>query len=153
MGWMQRVRPGRERHFRLYLVLSLALVGMAWLLSALPPQQSGAQSGWLQGMLERVLGTPVSEALLRKLAHFTEYALIGFFACLALQQLRWRPVHLPLLLMLCLMAALVDESIQLLSGRGPAILDVWIDGAGALCGMGLALGIAAIFSRRSPKAQ
>ena len=138
------LRPGRARRFRVYLGLALLMTLLAWLFSALPPGPSSEQSGWLRDLLERMLGIQVPELLLRKAAHFTEYALIGLFAGLALSQLHYRALHVPLLLMICLMIALIDESIQLFSGRGPAIVDVWIDGAGALCGMALALGLAVL---------
>ncbi|MBO7633021.1 MAG: VanZ family protein, partial [Lachnospiraceae bacterium] len=31
--------------------------------------------------------------------------------------------------------ALVDETIQLFSGRGPMVQDVWLDSAGCFCGV------------------
>lgn len=133
------VLPGRGRRFRVYAGLAALVLLLAWLSSALPPAASGAQSGWLKGLLEKLFGRPVDELLLRKLAHFTEYLFIGFFAGMALRQLRRSQGDWLLLFMFCLVAALIDESIQLFSGRGPAILDVWIDGAGAAVGMVLAL--------------
>ena len=45
---------------------------------------------------------------------------------------------------LCLFAALVDETIQIFSGRGSQIPDVWLDGAGALSGLALSLGLSSL---------
>ena len=77
--------------------------------------------------------------LVRKAAHFTEYAVLGFF--MGLQWVRrdgrsrfWLPEGL------CLAAACVDEGIQLfVSGRAGQLRDVCIDLCGATLGVLVAL--------------
>lgn len=131
--------PGRQRRLLVYLLLALLTTLFAWGFSALPPSDSSGQSGWLKGLVDALLGTDISETLLRKLAHVTEYALIGIFASLTLLQTRLKTPWAFVLWLLCLFIALVDETIQIFSGRGPAIVDVWIDGAGAALGMSVVL--------------
>lgn len=131
--------PGRQRRLLVYLLLALLTILLAWGFSALPPVDSSAQSGWLKGMVDSLLGTDISETLLRKLAHFAEYALLGNFLALALLQTRFRKPWALVLWLLCLFIALVDETIQIFSGRGPDIVDVWIDGLGAALGMAMVL--------------
>jgi VanZ family protein len=142
-----KLLPGRKRQLIIYTALALATILLVWAFSLLPPDASGAQSGWLKAFLERLTGWKWSEHRLRKLAHFAEYALLGFFSALALAQTRWRLRHAAILWVLCLPVALLDETIQIFSGRGPSILDVWIDGAGALAGCIAVLGTSALRRR------
>ena len=86
---------------------------------------------------ERLLHTELSEFLLRKAAHFSEDGLLGveFSLLLGLQydkngknlQHGRNLLDFPLIGMLC---AVTDETIQIFSGRGSLVSDVWIDTAG-----------------------
>ena len=136
-NWVIRQMPERKRRHRFYLWLALAfaVAVLAWAFSALPPSASSEQSGWLRGLVESILGVTVSELLIRKLAHFTEYLLMGLFAGAALRKLGFRPGRALIALALMLLAALIDETIQVFSGRGPSVVDVWIDLAGAAVGL------------------
>lgn len=72
----------------------------------------------------------------RKLAHFTIYALLGFLVSLALcnYPLRYQKIFL-YSLGICAAYAITDEIHQIfVPGRGPGVLDVLIDSAGACCG-------------------
>lgn len=72
----------------------------------------------------------------RKLAHFAIYALLGFLVSLALcnYPLRYRKIFL-YSLGICAVYAITDEVHQIfVPGRGPGVLDVLIDSAGAFCG-------------------
>ena len=85
----------------------------------------------------QLLHTEISEFLLRKAAHFSEYGLLGveFSLLLGLQhdkngknlQCGRNLLDFPLIGMLC---AVTDETIQIFSGRGSLVSDVWIDTAG-----------------------
>lgn len=91
----------------------------------------------LKNVLEQLLHTEISEFLLRKAAHFSEYGLLGveFSLLLGLQhdkngknlQCGRNLLDFPLIGMLC---AVTDETIQIFSGRGSLVSDVWIDAAG-----------------------
>lgn len=73
---------------------------------------------------------------IRKLAHFSIYALLGFFVALALlnYSLRLRQI-LFYSLTICTLYAVTDEVHQIfVPDRGPGILDVLVDAAGALFG-------------------
>jgi VanZ family protein len=135
--WAEKRLPeGRKRRrFYLFCALALLVAMMAWLMSALPPDASQAQSGWLRGFLQRLFGAEVNELLLRKLAHFSEYLLLGLFLGLSICQLGWQARYAFLALSLALLAAVADETIQVFSSRGPSLIDVWIDLAGAATGL------------------
>ena len=117
------------------LVLNLVFI---WGNSLLPGSVSGAISHWLRDLLALLFpGGPTEpdsgHGLLRKLAHFTEFACLGaLFAWL------FGMLHKPFLLALpCgFAAASVDETIQrFVPDRGPSFVDVLIDTSGALLGI------------------
>ena len=98
-------------------------------------------SGSLRAWLEQLLHMPVDEFLLRKAAHFSEYALLGAELSLLLNLLldrNGRPLARGRRLLdfpaLGFFAAAIDETIQIFSGRGSSLLDVWLDTAGCLTG-------------------
>lgn len=91
--------------------------------------------------------------LVRKLAHFCEYALLGVIMAFA-------PVFLPSrkgvsrIAALCfgVPVSLVDEGIQrFVPGRGPSLTDALIDCAGYLCGLLLVFLILYLISRKGEK--
>lgn len=118
----------------IFIALTLAFI---WSNSMQSRAVSGGMSGSLKTWLEQLLHTEISEFLLRKAAHFSEYGLLGveFSLLLGLQhdkngknfQYGRNLLDFPLIGMLC---AVTDETIQIFSGRGSLVSDVWIDTAG-----------------------
>lgn len=116
------------------IALTLAFI---WSNSMQSRAVSGGMSGSLKTWLEQLLHTEISEFLLRKAAHFSEYGLLGveFSLLLGLQhdkngknfQHGRNLLDFPLIGMLC---AVTDETIQIFSGRSSLVSDVWIDTAG-----------------------
>lgn len=84
---------------------------------------------------------PLSEHLVRKLAHFCEFTLEGFLLMLCLRVYTNRFVrHVSWPLLGGMTTALMDETIQLWSpGRSSQVRDVWIDMAGVVFGIFVAL--------------
>lgn len=84
---------------------------------------------------------PLSEHVIRKLAHFCEYMLEGFLLMLCLRVYTRRFVrHVSWPLLGGMATALTDETIQLyVPNRGSSVLDVWIDMAGVTAGLFVAL--------------
>ena len=132
----------KRRHLcAVLLAVNLAVI---WGNSLLPGSDSGAMSGGIMEVIRSMLGISESAAdllhhLVRKLAHFTEFACLGAL-------LGWRcgmkkerhMLAYPALLGLA--AAVVDESIQLFTpDRGPSLVDVWIDESGAITGLMMVL--------------
>jgi VanZ family protein len=100
-------------------------------------EESLAQSGLILNVLEALglskarLSQPEFIFLVRKLAHFIEYSILGFLIS---------RVHLPFLwtAVLILGYAVSDEIHQIfVPGRGFAFMDMGIDFLGGLTGMGL----------------
>ena len=125
---------------RMRLCVALLCVNLAfiWGNSMLPGEVSAAFSQWVKELLARIFagGTPGvgGHGLLRKLAHFTEFASLGLLVSWLVGMLRGRRSLLPLLPGMAV--ACVDESIQLLvPGRAGRLTDVLIDTGGVLVGM------------------
>lgn len=135
---------GSHRPLTVLIILTLALI---WGHSLLGREASSEESGFVMELLEPVLEMVVGEGnvtefLVRKLAHFTEFFVLGlemltFFA--------YRKPLFPQAFLLALthgfFAAFLDETIQIFSGRGPMIQDVWLDVSGFAVGASLMLGI------------
>ena len=104
----------------------------------MPISDSAAESGhvteWLTPLLEVFVGRGnVTDHLVRKLAHFTEFAALGFqILLLRRNRTRMDTAHS---VEYGFFAAFLDESIQLLSARGAQIGDVWLDTAGVVFGV------------------
>ena len=130
---------------RLWVCMTLICLNIAfiWGNSLLTAEYSRGFSMWVKGLLSWLL--PVGEEagrdeghhLLRKLAHFTEFACLGVLLSWLVRMLRnakWERICLPL--MAGAGVACVDEIIQIfVPGRGPGIKDVGIDTLGVLTGI------------------
>lgn len=126
-----------KRKFWIFLVLDAAWLALIWTRSLQPAAESRAESGSLLVLVQQLLPF-MTMHLLRKLAHFTEFAVLG--ALLSLTVLQTRRKNAALALLLALAAAVCDESIQLfIPGRSGQVSDLWIDFSGA------ALAAAAVF--------
>lgn len=127
---------------RVLLVLLCLCLVFIWGNSCLSvPQSQGLSNGvlsWLCKLLGLEAGeeaAPSGSHLIRKLAHFSEFACLGLLFS-ALCGASWkldRQCFLALLLF-GLSAALIDETIQCFTGRGSMVSDVWLDLAGYLVG-------------------
>lgn len=104
--------------------------------------RSAAVTQWLNHVLAHVgVGWRFSEHLVRKLAHFCEYALLGFWLMLALRVYTMRVLsHVSWPLLFGLLAGVLDEALQMsVDGRGSSVRDVLIDFSGVVCGLLVAL--------------
>lgn len=95
-----------------------------------------------------LLGLPhLTHFYIRKLAHFAEYAIEGFFLMLSLRVYTSRFIrHISWPALIGLLTALTDETLQkYMAGRTSQVTDVWIDSLGLCAGMGLALLLLLLF--------
>lgn len=107
--------------------------------------QSSMRSQELMALLNELLGKvhlgPLSEHTIRKLAHFAEFTMEGFLLMLCLRVYTAHFVrHMSWPLLGGMTTALTDETIQrFIPNRTSAVTDVWIDMAGVVCGLFVAL--------------
>ena len=116
------------------VLFTLALAGCIWFIfsnSMAVADVSSVSSGRVLQLLQAVLrrlGHPalaqrLTMHIVRKMAHFCEYTLEGF-----------------LLMLGGVLTAMADETIQIYSpGRSSQVTDVWLDSAGVLAGILIAL--------------
>lgn len=109
--------------------------------AALSSARSQAIMARINAILGRVNLGPLSEHTVRKLAHFAEFTLEGFWLMLCLRVYTARFVrHISWPLLGGMTTALIDETIQrFIPGRSSQVTDVWIDMAGVVCGALVAL--------------
>ena len=136
----------------LSLFLVIAVMVIIYCFSAQTGAESGAMSGritrWVLNLVvpgfgdfsqekQEAIRSAVSFAV-RKLAHFSEYALLGFSLMLHIAQIEKKiTVRLPWLWSWCVgtLYAATDEFHQgFVAGRGPSVRDVMIDSSGVIAG-------------------
>lgn len=146
----------------LCILLLCANVAFIWGNSVLPAEISEQVSGQAMEIYEQILMNPLFETisvavidlannyldtsipnqdvgmhLLRKMAHFTEFLLLGADLCWLFLILDQKGIHkLTMPLLFGTLTACIDETIQLYSqGRSSSLVDVWIDVAGLTVGI------------------
>ena len=131
------MRVNKDKFFMaskiILIILMLGTLAFIFVNSALPPEVSEEESAAVGGFIASLLpeGTKLYDFVteyIRKIAHFTEYGLLGIEVCVYIflfAKRRGRAVLTAL--PIPLFVGFTDETIQILSGRGPAISDVWID--------------------------
>ena len=111
--------------------------------------QSSARSQAVMQLVNSALAKvhlgPLSEHLIRKLAHFSEFALEGFLLMLCIRVYTKHFVrHMSWPLLGGMTTALMDETIQLHSlNRTSSVVDVWIDMSGVVAGLLIVRGVTA----------
>ena len=131
-----------DRRKRIWLCLLLLNLAFIWGNSLLPGEVSGQLSRMVKDFVFRLLRLPAGEdegghGLLRKLAHFSEFAALGALLCWRAGMAKQKGLHLAALPLLGgMLVACVDETIQtLVPNRGPSVIDVWIDTFGVAVGI------------------
>ena len=130
--------PKHQRIIRkaiLIILLLSVLLTVAFIFSnsLKSPEESTEDSDLVGDILSSIIPpeTELGEFILeylRKIAHFSEYGLLGILIALIISLYLKRPWRFALIsLPSCVTLAVIDESLQYISGRGPEISDVWID--------------------------
>lgn len=153
----------RRRHTAVTVLLALLILAnlsLIFFFSAESGEESGDRSAGVTDLIlgivcpdfdslpqaeQQLMETRVHHAV-RKIAHFLEYALLGFLtACLTVYLHRlftrirsWQTWVIPAAF--CLLYAISDEIHQIFSGRGPRVTDVLIDFSGVVFGVCVAHG-------------
>lgn len=141
----QRNMRGRTKLNQALIVLDclllLATLAFIWSNSMQSVETSQDQSrtilNVIKPLLETIVGRDnVTDHLVRKLAHFIEFSALGIGSAMFLvlcKRVRLQPI------MNCLFAglvvAIIDETVQIVSGRGSQVQDVLLDFAGVIFGL------------------
>ena len=137
---------------RLCITLIACNVIFIWGNSLMPAEISKAFSSFVRDLLSVLFGgigggeADFGEGILRKIAHFLEFACLGSLLCWLFSMLDKRRV---LALACGFAAACVDETIQrFVPGRGPRFTDVLLDSAGVACGIAVLLLCVTIYQKK-----
>ena len=103
--------------------------------SLLPPETSQAESDAVGEIIEEIIPpeTPPGDYVqknIRSIAHFFEFAVLGFEVALYVMLFERRALWIVLGFLASPTVALLDETLQKISDRAPEISDVWTDVAG-----------------------
>ncbi len=143
------------RFTAIIFVLTALMLLFCWVHSCFPASVSSQESNsfyrvfyWFFGLFG--VGQIVTQHIVRKLAHFSEFAAVGglLLSCAYCFDRRRPQRYAVQVLFAGLSAALIDETIQLfIEGRAGMIADVWIDFAGVVTGALLLLAFYAVYRR------
>ena len=117
-------------------LLSLLTVIFIFSNSMLSPDKSAETSGRLADIIAAIFPpeTPIGAFLvnnLRKIAHFVEFAFLGTtVSALVALFAKNKKTMIPISAVFGFFVAFFDETLQIFSGRGPMIADVWLDVSG-----------------------
>ena len=118
---------------------------LIWGQSLLNVENSQAESDAVRGFLSRLLGSGFVGSFfyryIRKVAHFTEYAVLGTEWSGLRRRLPSRPWWPALT---GPVTAMCDEALQAITDRAPRLTDVLLDSAGFVCGWLLLIAVAAL---------
>ena len=139
--------------FTIGLIACIAFIfSNSMAVAAVSSGSSGRVLAWMRIILRR-LGHPaladrLTMHIVRKLAHFCEYMLEGFLLMLCMRVYSRHPFkHISVPMLGGVLTALTDETIQLFSeGRSSQVTDVWLDSAGVLAGILVAVVFMALCS-------
>ncbi len=146
-----------SKRFRaVVFTLTALMILFAWVHSCIPADLSSMESKGVFQIVYNFLhlfgaGVELTETIIRKLAHFTEFTAIGglLLSCAYCFD-RVRPYRFTVSVMFAgLTAALIDETIQLfVEGRAGMIADVWIDFGGVIFGSLVMLAFYTLYRKR-----
>lgn len=127
--------------------------------SLTPAELSSAESGFVMRLVHQAIGAAglsapwLTEHVIRKCAHFSEYTLLGILLFQSMRNLDCsaafrRQLHMLLIFFI----PFVDETLQLFTeGRSGQISDVWLDMSGAVTGTILYACIGFLISGKAEK--
>lgn len=139
-----------KKKFWIFFALSALWVCFIFARSVKPAGVSSAESGNILALM-RLVFPGITMHIVRKLAHFTEFAILGTLICLT--QLQTRRSNPPVSLFAGLLCALSDETIQLfISGRSSQVQDVWIDFSGFAAATAVIYTICRLRGKKRPAA-
>ena len=124
---------------KLSVILVIIWMIVIFMFSSYNGNISGMQSDGIVAMLAKIIhytgDIDILRVIVRKMAHFTEYLILGI---LVINACKYNSVKdmIKLSILICILYACTDEIHQLfIQGRGGRIFDVLIDTLGSLTGI------------------
>lgn len=119
------------------IILTLCVVAFIFMHSLTPATLSAEESGAVTDWLSKLLPFQLTDHIVRKLAHFTEYSVLGFLTSFTVYSFFKKPTGgIFIKLFFTIFTAVIDETIQLnISGRSGQVTDVLLDFSGSVTGI------------------
>ena len=131
-----------QKRMTLCICLLIVCLAFIWGNSLTNGEDSGNLSGGIMAWINAFLRLDAAGAdklhwLIRKGAHFTEFACLGLLLTWLFGMMGEKKGHLFCMpLLFGMMAACADETIQVFTpDRGPSPIDIWIDTCGVAAGI------------------
>ena len=131
-----------QKRMTLCICLLIVCLAFIWGNSLTSGEDSGNLSGGIMAWINTFLRLDAAGAdklhwLIRKGAHFTEFACLGLLLTWLFGMMGEKKGHLFCMpLLFGMMAACMDETIQVFTpDRGPSPIDIWIDTCGVAAGI------------------
>ncbi len=137
----------KKIYFGISLIIVIALLILIFYLSHESGEDSTQTSGWFTSLLNFLLPFPVSESVVRTLAHFSEFACLSFFVnnLFVAKKEKLCPV---IACTLSFIYAVTDEIHQIfVPGRACQFQDMMVDLAGIISGMAVYVVIYALVKK------
>ncbi len=139
-----------------FVVLTIAWLAFIWINSSMDGNESSALSGGLLGLINDIImragiKQELSETIIRKTAHFTEYAVLAVLLVTDFRQFKVNMKNYGFMVLFAgLLVAAVDETIQLFPvGRVSSVVDVWIDFGGVCAGFLISMAVCRIIKKNN----
>ena len=119
------------------IILTLCVVAFIFMHSLTPATLSAEESGAVTDWLTKLIPFHLTDHIVRKLAHFTEYSVLGFLTSFTVYSFFKKPTGgIFIKMFVTLFTAVIDETIQLhVPGRSGQVTDVLLDFSGAVTGI------------------
>ncbi len=116
----------------LVILLIISTIAFIFIQSMLPPEKSSEQSNAVGEIIEEIIPPETTvggyvQTHIRKIAHLVEFAALGAEVALFVILFLKKRIFLFSSFAFGILIALIDETIQIFSKRGPGITDVWLD--------------------------
>ncbi len=126
---------GRKIYIALSAISLVAVLITIFVLSAQNGEESSSTSGFFTQLIESIFGQSASESIIRTLAHFCEFAGLGFLVCNFLFALKDKLKPILSILLSCIYA-LSDEIHQyFVPDRACQLSDLAVDSCGVVLGV------------------
>ncbi len=143
---------------KLLLTASLLILIFIFSQSCMSGDDSSAESGRMLMLILQItnklpLPFEITEYMIRKLAHFTEFGVFGFFTSWTMYEYTNQiKTQIFKLLFILLSVPVIDETLQYFSPeRTPQVKDILIDFSGSICGSMLIILIIFILAKKNKK--
>ena len=118
------------------IVLVILWMSLIFIMSSFDATESSNQSGFIVNIISSILNISDINTLsfiIRKLAHFTEYLILGLFVYNMIKNCNQKTY---IAILICILYALSDEIHQIfVPGREFKLLDITIDSIGSITGI------------------